>query len=65
MRRRIGLALLAWLWVLRVEWRSRRLRFDELVAWLEDAPVRQRRSVSIRETLAALRRARILSPFRR
>jgi len=65
MLRRIGLALLAWLWVLRVEWRSRRLRFDEIVAWLEGATVRERRSVSTHETLAALRCAGRLTPFRR
>jgi len=60
----LNLTLLAWVWVMRVEWRRRRLPFGDLVAWLESVPSRAASTVPHEAVFAAIRRAYVLSPFR-
>lgn len=57
------LTMRAWAWMLRVEWRRRRVSFDDLLAWLESVPQGKRRAVHAERALAAVRRAYALSPF--
>jgi len=59
-----SLSLRAWAWIVRVEWRRRRERFDRLVARLESLPSRGRRAIGAEEAVRAIRCAYDRSPFR-
>jgi hypothetical protein len=60
-----GLTLRALLWIVRVEGRRCRRPFGELVDRLEREPVGERPSVATERALAAVRRAYLMTPFRR
>src|SRR5438876_11541699 len=59
----LPLALRAWGWMARVEWRRRKVPFDDLVAWLEGIPPNRRSAITTDAAFRAARCACAWSPF--